>query len=366
MAVRFYQLEVASVNRETANAVSITFVVPPNVQEMFRYKSGQYLTIRLFINGEEHRRSYSLSSSPALNEPMQIVVKQVRQGIVSQWLNTELRAGMTLDVYPPMGNFTRELNPHNSRHYVMVAGGSGITPILSLLKSALHIESNSVVSLVYANRSADSIIFANEIEELRKAYPINLRVFHVLEDAGGPLPPAFTGMLDEELTPRVIAHVAPVLGAVDAFVCGPEGLMQNVVNAFLQAGLPAERIHREYFTVSADAQPAVAGGPDAGPADAAEPAHPVARTVTIRLYGAEHTLVVEPGETILAAAQRENLDPPYACQIGACCTCRAKIITGKVVMDVREALSDEEIAEGYALTCQSHPLTDNVFADYDQ
>ncbi len=369
MAVTFHPLTIADVVRETPDAISISFNVPDDLRPMFLYKSGQYLTVRVVVNGVEHRRNYSLCSSPAHQEPLRIAVKRVHQGAVSQWLNEHAAPGMPLEVYPPMGNFTKELHPDNSRHYVMVAGGSGITPILSLLKSVLRIEQNSVVTLVYANRNEESIIFAAELARLAQTHPEILRVVYVLEEASAHGLEQFIGRMDEGVTRQVINSVVPSLELVEAFVCGPPGMMESVLSVFTSLGLAPERIHREYFTINKHPELTTASGMDSTATDLEElpgTDQIVPRTVTVRLYGDEHTFEVQPDETILLAAQRANLDPPYACQIGACCTCRAKIVRGRVKMDEREALSDDEIAEGYALTCQSHPLTDDVIADYDQ
>lgn len=367
MAVRFHDLTITNVSRETADAISITFDVPEELHPTFLYKSGQYITIRVFVDGVEHRRNYSLCSSPADDEPMRIAVKRVHMGAVSQWLNEHAAPGVHIEVYPPMGNFTKELDPTHSRHYVMVAGGSGITPILSIIKSVLRVEPLSVVSLIYANRNVESIIFDAEITSIAAKSNNRLRVFHVLENAPSDGRAATVGTMNAETARSIITTVAPSFDSVDAFVCGPSGMMDNVINVLHSAGLSDAHIHREYFALDKqmDSSTSTPVSSEASGVET-ESAEIITRTVRIRLYGEEHTFEVQPDETILSAAQRADLDPPFACQIGACCTCRAKIVSGKVVMDEREALSDDEIDEGYALTCQSHPLTDNVFADYDQ
>lgn len=363
MAVQFHTLTVTDVQPETENAIRITFDVPEELKPVFNYKSGQYITVKVIVNGVEHRRNYSLSSSPALNEPMRIAVKKVHDGAVSQYLNEHAVPGMELELYPPMGNFTKDFKTGNSRHYVMFAGGSGITPIVSILKSALRVEPASVVSLVYANRDESSIIFDNELSLIEADYPKTLRVFHVLENANGSPRASYEGIMDVATTHKVIADVAPALGTVEAFVCGPGPMMENVIAALHEKGLDDAHIHREYFKIDkhlGESHEATAGTGEV------ESDVVVTRTVKIKLYGEVTEFEVEPDETILTAAQRADLDPPYACQIGACCTCRAKVTSGKVRMDEREALSDDEIDDGYVLTCQSHPLTDGVFADYDQ
>lgn len=368
MSVRFHDLTISSVARETADAISITFDVPAELQPTFLYKSGQYVTIRVVVDGVEHRRNYSLCSSPANNEPMRIAVKRVQKGAVSEWLNTHAIPGTHIEVYPPMGNFTKELNPQTSRHYVMFAGGSGITPILSIVKSILRVEHQSVVSLIYANKNVESIIFDTEIQSIANQSNGKLRVTHVLEEPATDGRPHQVGLLTTESVRALFASVAPALDNVEAFVCGPTGLMDTVIQTLHELGLSDAHIHREYFALDKNKinTALTEAANDSTTADMSDSTSIVTRMVRIRLYGEEHSFEVQPNETILSAAQRADLDPPYACQIGACCTCRAKIVSGKIVMDEREALSDDEIADGYALTCQSHPLTDNVFADYDQ
>lgn len=362
MQVKFHHLTISGVQPETQNAIAITFDVPEELKPLFLYKSGQFLTVKAVINGVEHRRNYSLCSSPVLDEPMRIAVKKVKDGAVSQWLNEHAAPGMTLEVYPPMGNFTKEFSPSNVRHYVMFAGGSGITPILSIVKSALRIEPHSVVTLVYANTNADSIIFDEALQQLAANSESRLRLVHVLENNESERA-SYAGRMDKELVHTILSDKVPNYDAVEAFVCGPGPMMDNVVSVLHDKGLADNHIHREYFTIDKHKSEQDAMNQSA---DAAVSEEIKTRRVKIRLYGQEHEFDVEPDETILSAAQRADLDPPYACQIGACCTCRAKIVSGKVKMDEREALSDDEINEGYALTCQSHPLTDGVFADYDQ
>ncbi len=366
MAVRFHSLTVTKVDRETPDAVAVTFSVPQDVHNDFQYKSGQYITVRVFVNGTEYRRNYSLCSSPVNNEPMKIAVKKVHQGAVSQWLNEHAKPGMTLDVYPPMGNFTKDFHPDNKKDYVMFAGGSGITPVLSIVKSILSIELHSTVILVYANRNEQSIMFKSELDALAEQHRMRLRLVHVLESDNSDTISSYKGRMEEALVQRVLLTEVQNARSVEFFVCGPPGMMESVLRSLHSNGVPDTHIHREYFTIEKHSESTMQTiGTDANTQEETSN-EIVTRTVRVRLYGEEHTFEVTPDETILTAAQRANLDPPYACQIGACCTCRAKIVSGKVKMDEREALSDEEIAEGYALTCQSHPLTNDVIADYDQ
>lgn len=356
MSVQFHTLSIADVRHDTDDTVAISLDVPEALKPIFLYKAGQYITVKIEIDGVSHRRNYSLCSSPVLDEPLTIAVKKVSTGVVSSWLKDHVHVGQTLEVYPPMGNFTKELDPTHARHYVMFAGGSGITPILSIMKSILRIEPSSVVTLFYANVRESSIIFDTDLSALIASDPSRCRIVHILEEGAPSGRVHVTGRLDSALFDRLMAEYVPSLGAVDAFVCGPQAMMDGAIADLHRAGLDDKHIHREYFTLTKDTTPM-----EATPSDEL-----VTRRVKIRLYGQEHEFDVEPDETILSAAQRADIDPPYACQIGACCTCRAKLVSGTATMDEREALSDDEIAEGYVLTCQAHPTSDNVFADYDQ
>lgn len=363
MSATFHPLRVSSIDKSVADAVTITFDVPEALAPVFQYKHGQYIAIRMVIDGVEHRRTYSLSSSPYHNEPLTIGVRKLADGVVSSWIADQLYVGAIVDVYPPMGNFTRELDPSHSRHYAFFGGGSGITPLMSILKSALRVEPLSRCTLFYANRSIHTTMFRTEIDALAAAFPSALRVVNVLEDTQGASQSSLAGRLDQATIEQLLDENSPV---DEYFVCGPTGMMENVFAVLERRGVDRHHIHREYFTspTSSQQQPPSNTMNDTAPESELDNAV-TTRNVTIRLYGQQYTFAVEPDETILTAAQRANADPPYACQIGACCTCRAKLVSGKVRMDEREALSDDEIADGYILTCQSHPLTDDCVADYD-
>jgi len=363
MAVQFHSLVISRVWHATPDTVAISLEVPEELKPVFLYKHGQYITIKIEIGGVSHRRNYSLSSSPVLDEPLTIAVKRVSEGVVSSWLKSHVKPGLMLEVYPPMGNFTKDLHPDNVRHYVMVAGGSGITPILSIMKTILRVEPKSTVTLIFANINESSIIFDEEIKALSVKHPECCKVVHVLEEAASTQRTQFIGRLDKQMMDTILAKFVPTFGPVDAFVCGPQGLMDGAIADLHARGLDDHHIHREYFTLSKDTMETKSETP----ANASGSSNVlVTRRVRIKLYGKESEFDVEPDETILSAAQRADLDPPYACQIGACCTCRAKLVSGTAIMDEREALSDDEIADGYVLTCQAHPTSDGVFADYDR
>lgn len=364
MAVTFHRLPVTAVRRETDDGVAVVFDVPEELRPVFRFRQGQYITVRVLVDGVEHRRNYSLCSSPYHDEPLTIGVKRVQGGVVSTYINNDLRPGAVVEVYPPMGNFTKELDAAYRRHFVLLAGGSGITPLLSILKSVLRVEVQSTVTLIYANQRPETAMFSTELHTLKERFGDRFRLVEIFEDTETSPRSSYRGRLDAAMARTVLADEPrrPDVSATEYFVCGPAGMMQGVLQTLEALGIEERRIHREYFTLpikdDATMESVVAG------ADSANDTI-VERTVTIRLYGQEFRYAVTPDETMLSAAQRENIDPPFACQIGACCTCRAKLLSGRVRMDEREALSDAEIAEGYILTCQSHPLTDDVVADYD-
>lgn len=360
MALQFYKIPVAKITRETANAVSIAFAVPPNLTETFRYKHGQYLTLRVTIDGKSFNRAYSLCSSAMMGEYHTIAVKSTEDGYVSGYLNQRLREGDTLELMPPMGNFTIDLSPSNERMIVLIGGGSGITPLLSILKATLASEPKSRILLLYGNRDEANIIFKSQINSLIQKSGGRLTVVHVLEQPTQAMP-CLPGRLDAPAVTRLLQqHLGSTTQTAQYYLCGPSGMMAQAELALESMAIPKPNVHREYFTLP-QTQTTEEAAPAATPAD-----EPLEREVKIRLYGGKHTITVQPKETILAAAIRQHLDPPYACQIAACCTCRAKLVSGKVVMDSREALTDDEIKDGYILTCQSHPQTNDVVVDYDE
>lgn len=353
----FYSLPIQRVWNETQDAVAISFDVPDKLRDVFRYKHGQYITLKTDIGGLQERRAYSLCSSPYVDEPLTIAVKKISDGTVSTWLNENVRVGASLEVMAPMGNFTIELDPSKCRHIFCVAGGSGITPILSIIKSVLQVEHNSAVALLYANVQSSSVMFGELLSALEQEHRGRLNVLHALE-SGDTASAHLAGRLNHNDIARVLTTHVPVIDNVEAFLCGPEGLMTIARACLVEHGLPQRRIHQEYFSLSSTTESANTMSESSQEL--------VMRRVKIRLYGEDHEFDVQPDETFLSAAQRANLDPPYACQIGACCTCRAKLVSGTAVMDEREALSDDEIGDGYILTCQAHPTSDGCFADYDQ
>jgi ring-1,2-phenylacetyl-CoA epoxidase subunit PaaE len=345
----FRNLTVSAIKRLTPQSVAISFAVPEELREEFSYTPGQYITVKAEVAGQKANRAYSLCSSPFSGEELTIGVKQTEGGLVSTFLNTELCSGDTLQIMKPMGNFTLKVNSDISRHIVLIGGGSGITPLLSIAKSVLLKEPASSVTLIYGNRDQESIMFLDELNNLQSKYPA-LNVMHILEHGSQEN----NGVLSIEKLGELLG---PLLTDVhtEYYICGPGPVMSNAESVLTSNNIPAERIHREFFTAPISLEEEV---------EVAEESTEE-KQISVKLYGRSYDITVNPGETILEAGIRQQLDPPYACQIAACCTCRAKLRTGKVHMDSREALTDDEIEEGYILTCQAHPLTDDVLVDFD-
>lgn len=351
--MKFYDLTIKKIRYETKDAVSLIFDVPTELREVFDYKSGQYLTIKVVIEGVEFRRSYSISSSPAFFEDLTITVKRTENGMVSTYVNKGVKTGDEISVAPPFGDFTVDPNPNRKAEYVFVAGGSGITPIVSQIKSFLASEEKSRCLLIFQNRDEESIIFKNDIDELLEDFGERFTVKHVLSSPN-PSWQGLKGRAGSDLIKHLIKSEIDDVESARYYLCGPLGLMETALDAFVELGADKKNILKESF---------VADVSDKTAEDIEEEIKP--RTVKIRLYGEEFEVLVQPDETILLAAMREGREPPFSCQIGACATCRATLLSGKVKMDARDALTEEDEARGYVLTCQSHPLTNDVFVDYD-
>lgn len=358
---RFHTLEVADIVQETPESISIGFHIPPALRDDFAFIHGQYLTLKLQVNGEELRRSYSICSSPLDKEEIRIAVKRVTNGRASSQLVDQLKPGSKLEVMTPMGNFHTALDPQQEHHYIAFAAGSGITPILSILTTVLRTEPRSRFTLFFGNSDVDRIIFRNKLEELKVHYAGRLSVYHILS-RGTDADALFNGRItNEKATQLLKAFVTDPLHK-EFFICGPEQMMVNVSEALEKSGVSKKHIHVELFSspvtseVKKEAPPAATGAPFAGKA-----------RVTVILDGRETEIEVDPrGDSILDSATDAGLDVPYACKGAVCCTCKARVTTGQVEMDMNYALTDEEVADGYVLTCQSHPRSAHVVVDYDQ
>lgn len=351
---KFHSLKVIDVVRETADAVSVAFEVPQNLKQEYKYIQGQYLTLKLNVNGEEFRRSYSICSSPLEENELRVAIKKVLNGKVSSHINDKTKVGDVIDVMIPMGNFYSEVNPSNSKNYILFGGGSGITPMLSILKTVLKAEPNSKVILFYGNNDEASIIFKKQIDNLEKNNSERLKVYHILNTAPSDHPELLKGMMTKEKNLSLIQNYVDLKSDNEFFICGPTPMMDNVMAALKEIKAPENKIHIEYFTTPVSAE-------DAKPAVSTS-----AATAKIVMDGDEKIIELEPNETILEAALRVGMDAPYACQGGSCCTCRALLEEGKVDMAVNYALSKSEVERGYILTCQSRAITQNVTVNYDK
>jgi len=360
MALQYYKLKISKVTRETHDAVSISFYIPDEIKEQFKYKHGQFLTIKTDLNGELTKRAYSISSSPYYEDDLTVTVKQIDNGFVSTYLNEHIKAGDILEVMQPRGKFTIDLNSDSERYHVLFSAGSGITPIMSILKSILFVEHKSRVLLVNTNRNQDTIIFSNELLELQKKYCDRFILMNILTHPVNGWE-GFKGRINEDIAMKILKdNVVNFNLETHFYLCGPYGLMKEIESTLEQLNVHKNLIHKESYNAGVDE---VQKMEIHIPKIDKEKNMPY--DIKIKIYNEIHNLTVEPDESVLIAAMREGHDPPFSCQIGACATCRAKLVSGKVEMDERDALTDEEIEEGYILTCQAHPLTDDVFVDYD-
>jgi ring-1,2-phenylacetyl-CoA epoxidase subunit PaaE len=356
---KFYRLKVAEVVKETADCVSIAFDVPAEAAGEFNYIQGQYLTLKLNINGEDVRRSYSICSSTAAEEKLRVAIKKVQGGKGSVYLNDQVKAGDVLEVMTPMGNFHTRLDSAHRKNYILFAGGSGITPMLSIIKTVLHVEPSSNIVLFYGNQNEASVIFRKQLDSLSAQHPERLKVHHILAEPAQGTAALFTGMMTKDKNLALIENFVGLNQDNEYFICGPTGMMDSVVAALTSLQIEKARIHVEYFTPPLEES-------DIKQISDADLSSFVRCEVTIICDGEETTITVEPGENILDKAIDANVDAPYACKGGSCCTCRALLVEGKVEMAVNFALLESEVEEGYILTCQSHPLTPRVVVDYDR
>ena len=353
-APRFHTLTISDIRRETPEAVSLAFAVPERLRTAYRYTPGQYLTLRATIDGEEVRRSYSICSGLDDGE-LRVVIKRLAGGAFSNWANEHLRVRDTLSVMTPDGRFGVPIEPGSRRTLVAFAAGSGITPVMAILKSVLHREAGRCF-LFYGNRSTADIIFREQLEDLKDRHLARLSVFHVLSREQQDIA-MLNGHLDAAKIGVLMRSVAPVASVDHAFVCGPQPMIEGMQQALADLGMGSERVHVERFT------PGIGGRPR--PVVVAPTAPPKA-IATIISEGARFEFPVAEGEAIIDAAIRAGRSLPYSCKGGMCCTCRAKLVEGKVEMAVNYSLEPWETEAGYVLTCQSHPVTEQVVIDYDQ
>jgi ring-1,2-phenylacetyl-CoA epoxidase subunit PaaE len=356
MSVHFHPLKVAEIVPETAEANSIRFEIPHDLRDEFAFKAGQHLTLRATIGGEEVRRNYSLCTAPAESDWM-VTVKRIGGGLFSNWVGDQLKPGDTVEVMVPHGSFTTDFDPTRSRHLVAIAGGSGITPVISLIKTLLREEPDSRFTLFYGNRDSSSIIFLEALAALKDKHLGRLEIYHFL-DAEDQDIELFNGMLNRERLEEAIPSLVPDAPEVDGwFICGPGPMMDAAEGALLDRNVPKERIHIERFTADRPAGAVVKEM-------AQLQTQAEGLSVSVTLDGRTRRVPFSAGN-ILDSARASGLPAPFACKAGVCATCRAKVTGGKVEMAVHYGLTDDEVAEGYVLTCQSVPIGDGVAVDYD-
>lgn len=362
MSELFFPLKIKRIVRETKDAATFAFDIPAELKEKFSYLPGQYLTLSTRINGQEVRRAYSFSSSPITDADPAVTIKKVQGGVFSSFMNDDAFEGQVLQVMPPMGKFVVHLNASAQKHYMLFAGGSGITPVMSIAKSVLDTEANSKITLVYSNQDEASVIFHQQIKNMETELAGRFKAIYTYDNA----PAGWAGRSGRQSVNDFMAIIreAAISGMdTEYYICGPSGLMDAVKTALQTLGVAAEKIHTEYFTAPVSSQPKETVSSATISYDDDDMGG--AQKAVIILNGKETEIEVPKGTTILEAAKEQDLDPPYACQIGVCTTCRAKLLEGKVEMDEREGLSDDEINKGYILTCQSHPTTPKVKLIYE-
>ena len=351
----FHPLTVEAVEPVTDDSVAITFAVPPELREDYAFTQGQHLTIRTELAGDDVRRNYSICS-PVSSGVLRVAVKRLPGGAFSEHALDVLKPGDVLDVMTPSGRFFTELDPANAKHYVCIAAGSGITPVLSIVATTLETEPESTVSLIYANRTHRTVMFLEEVEDLKDRYRERLQLIHVLSREPQEVE-LFSGRLDTDRMQRIIDALLPVDTVDEWFLCGPFEMVSSLRKLLVAEGVAKRSVHAEVFHVES-APPVRRTAPATTAAEGAE--------VTITLDGRRSTFrLPADGPAVLDAALAVRSDAPFACKGGVCGTCRAKVLEGSVEMDTNWALEPDEVEKGYVLTCQSHPTSDTVVLDYD-
>jgi len=360
MSVIFHPLRVRAIQPDTDEAVVVTFEVPPELQPTFGFTQGQYLTLRKEIDGQDLRRSYSICAGVDDGE-LRVGVRKVRCGVFSRWINEHLQPGDTINVMAPQGRFYVPIDAGAQRHHLGIAGGSGITPILSIMKTVLAREPRSRFSLIYGNRSLKSTMFKEELEDLKDRYLTRLSLHHVFSDEHTDAP-INMGIMDRAKIGEFLRALVPAATVDHAFICGPFQMNDEAEAALLAAGVPEERIHIERFGVpqqSTGEVGAVVHEPKPGDAERS-------RVVIVRDGMRREIDFSRDQPSILDAASAAGLEVPFSCTSGVCGTCRAKVLEGDVRMERNFALGKQEVAAGFVLTCQAHPMTERVVLSFDE
>ena len=358
MAVHFHPLKIKSIIKETADCISVSFEIPENLQNEFLFKEGQNITIKKIFNGEEQRRSYSLCTAPYEKE-IKVAIKKVDGGLFSKYANEHLKKGDVLDVLPPVGKFNAKINSSSKSPYLAIAAGSGITPVISIIKHTLQTQANSEFTLVYGNKTRSSIIFFEELEGLKNKFMHRFSLINILSREKTDVPINYGRIDAQKLT--ALKQLLPFASYQSIYICGPEQMIYAAADFFESINIPKNKIHFELFTTPGQKQQIkqtiiLESIADAGPMS----------KVSVKLDGRSVDFNLGyNSQNILDAALLQGADLPYACKGGVCCTCRAKLVSGEVMMEANYALEPEEVAQGFILTCQSHPRSECVVVDFD-
>jgi ring-1,2-phenylacetyl-CoA epoxidase subunit PaaE len=353
----FHNLKVADIYKETEDTSVVTFEIPADLQETFRYRQGQHLTLKADIDGEDVRRSYSLCSSP-LDNKWQVAVKQIPEGKFSTYVNEKLKAGDNVEVMAPSGTFGVEVNPNTPKNYLFFAAGSGITPVLSMVKAHLASEPNSTCKLFYVNKTAKSIIFKEELEQLRNTYFGRFEIYYFLTKERRDIE-LFNGRFDDEKMQVLTGTFIDIPDTSEVFLCGPEKMVNYVSEYLVNAGLPKELVHYELFVTGLSEE-------DIKRAERLAQQNVEGVEVTIVDGGKEFSFTMtKEYDNILDAALGAGADLPFACKGGVCSTCKCEVIDGSVEMKINYALDDKEVSQNLVLSCQSVPTSDKVVVDFD-
>jgi len=357
---QFHPLTVSQVRQETRDTIAVTFAVPPELRASYAYQQGQHLTLRDQIDGEDVRRSYSICSA-VQDDALRVAIKRTPCGVFSAWAVDHLQPGAVLDVMPPSGHFNVPLDAANRKHYLAFAAGSGITPILSIIKTTLAFEPHSRFTLFYGNRASSSVIFREELADLKDVYLDRLRIAYVMSREQQDID-LFNGRITQDKCTEFLRYWARVDDIDVAFICGPQDMMLGVSAALQAAGMPKDAIKVELFAAAG------ANGPRKARTHAATPdsAHQHTEVTVIMDGSATIFTMAQDQESLLDAGLRAGIDMRYSCKGGVCSTCRCKLVEGQVDMDINYALEDYEVARGFVLSCQSFPITGKVVLDFDQ